>query len=668
MSASRAFLLLSLVAVLLVPTPALSTTGAPVTVWVPFDSETELALLARHLDVWEVHRDGDGGGRLLAWVHPAELAWLDERDVAYALTTPAALGLMAIPDYACYRTVDELYDQLAAWAAAYPGLTELRAIGQSYEGRPLQVLRITNEGDGIARQDRSIDRPVFFLMAGIHGRELIAPEAAMVFIERLLTGYGVDPDITWLLDTQIIEVLVTANPDGHVRNETGEPWPYWRKNANPENGFCGGTSFGIDLNRNSGFAWGNASKEPCEPVYQGPSAVSEVETQALETFVRSLFPDQRPDDLISPAPETTSGLLITLHSYGDLVLWPWGHTYADAPNAAALAQLGQKLAQYNGYVAQQASDLYPASGTTDDFAYGELGIAAYTFEIGDVFDGFYPPCSRYNALIEPNLDAFLYAAKAARAPYLLPSGPDVLDLQTSLVPAQAPSGPTNRLMPPVGPYVQIRAELTDGLSGADAIVTAEAVIGTPVWEPGTGTPLAASDGAFDTDEEVVSGTLSLAGLDPGRHLLLVRGQDAAGNWGPPTADFVTVTYGLTLSPTVQSGVGRSGTSVLYALTVANSGALSQTVTLTHTVGQWSTTLVPTSVIQLPGVSTPVTVTVEIPGATGVRSRVPARSAQVVSDVITVTATSIQAPWLRRDVRLETVALWPRAFLPLVLRP
>jgi hypothetical protein len=37
-----------------------------------------------------------------------------------------------------------------------------------------------------------------------------------------------------------------------------------------------------------------------------------------------------------------------------------------------------------------------------------------------------------------------------------------------------------------------------------------------------------------------SGRFSTAGLAPGRHLVYVRGQDAAGNWGPTTAAWLVV--------------------------------------------------------------------------------------------------------------------------------
>jgi carboxypeptidase T len=509
--------------------PVRSSPAAPVAAWVVFETEAELLQLARHLDIWEVHREG-AAGRLLAGIGSTELTWLASQRFSYTPLDATASAPAAIETTNCYRTVDALYEQLTAWAAAYPDLTELRTIGESYEGRQLLTLRLTNQATGG-------DKPVFFLMAGIHGRELITPEAAMVFIDRILSGYGFEADVTWLLDYGIIEVMVVANPDGHVRNESNPQWPGWRKNTNRTHGTCDETSFGVDLNRNFAFAWGNASTYPCSETYQGPAPISETETQAITDLIRDLYPDQRPDDLVSPAPDTTSGLFITLHSYGDLVLWPWGNSYATAPNAAALSQLGEKFADYNDYIPQQASDLYPASGTTDDFVYGELGIAAYTFEIGSYTDGFFPPCYRYAALIEPNIEAFLYAAKVAHAPYRWPAGPDVVRLTLSL----RDDGEGDDETAP--PTLQIITELDDSRSGGEAIVAAEATIGIPPWLEdldGYRARLHAADGAFDAAQETVSATLSLEGLPSGRHLVFVRGQDAAGNWGAITSDFITL--------------------------------------------------------------------------------------------------------------------------------
>src|ERR1044071_9542027 len=93
--------------------------------------------------------------------------------------------------------------------------------------------------------------------------------------------------------------------------------------------------------------------------------------------------------------------------------------------------MGTKFASYNSFTPEQSTALYPTSGTTDDWAYGELGVAALTFEVGPssaTCGGFFQPIacldggSGGNFWLR-NLPAFMYAARIARAPYQLALGP-----------------------------------------------------------------------------------------------------------------------------------------------------------------------------------------------------------------------------------------------------
>ena len=213
------------------------------------------------------------------------------------------------------------------------------------------------------------------------------------------------------------------------------------------------------------------------------------------------------------------------------MLWPWGFTSVPSPNAAALQTLGRKLAFFNGYTPEQSYWLYTTDGTSDDFAYGELGLAAYTIEMGTTF---FQGCTSFESTIVPqNLPALLYAAKAARSPYLSPAGPETLNLAVT---------------PPVidaGELLQISAVVDDtrfnnsqGNEAVQTITAAEYSIDTPIWQAGATHPLTATDGSFNQTVEGVSATESSGGLGQGRHILYVRGRDAAGNWGPPSAAFL----------------------------------------------------------------------------------------------------------------------------------
>jgi hypothetical protein len=443
-----------------------------------------------------------------------------------------------IPGYPCYRTVEETYLTAATIAAAYPQLAGWIDVGDSWEkttpgGRPgydMMVLKLTNSAIGG-------DKPKLFITAAIHAREYTPAELVTRFAELLVTNYDTDPDITWILDHHEVHLMLQANPDGRKQAEAGL---LWRKNTN--NNYCANTNArGADLNRNFSFYWsgclpsqGCSSGTPCSLSYRGPSAASEPEVQAVQDYMRDIFPDQRADPLTSPAPADATGIYLDIHSFSQLVLWPWGFTHTVAPNGLALQTLGRKFAYFNNYEPDQAIGLYPTDGTTDDFGYGELGVASYTFELGTAF---FQSCSSFESTILPdNLEALLYAAKVVRTPYMTPAGPDALNV------VAAPATIT------VGDPVVLTATINDtrynnsnGAEPSQAIAAAEYYIDTPPWQPGAvAYAMVAADNSFDSTVETVTATVDASGLSAGRHLLFVRGRDAAGNWGAFSAVFLNV--------------------------------------------------------------------------------------------------------------------------------
>ncbi len=71
--------------------------------------------------------------------------------------------------------------------------------------------------------------------------------------------------------------------------------------------------------------------------------------------------------------------------------------------------------------------LYATSGTTDDWAYDDLGIASFTWELDGTGSGcagtFFPLYSCMDAYQANNLPGLVYDAAAARTPYKLSLGP-----------------------------------------------------------------------------------------------------------------------------------------------------------------------------------------------------------------------------------------------------
>ncbi len=427
----------------------------------------------------------------------------------------------SIPRYACYRTVEETFTAAQRIVAQQPNLAEWIDIGDSWQktqnlgGHDLMLLKLTN-------RNTPGSKPKFFIMSGLHAREYTTAEMSLRFAEYLVSNYGKDAEVTWMLDTQEFHFLLHSNPDGRKKAESGLAW---RKNTN--NNFCNNTNTrGIDLNRNFSFLWNTCqggscgSNNECSVTYRGPSVSSEPEVQTIQNYLRANFADVRPPPLSSPAPADTPGLMLDIHSFGRLVLWPFANGVKPANNDAYLA-LGDRLSYFNNYDPRQGSGLYIHDGVSDDFAYGELGVASFTFELGT---SFFQDCATFENNIYPgNLKSLLYAAKVVRAPYLLPSGPEAVNVSAS---------PT--LVAPGG-FVQVIGTVDDGrfkkgLKPAQTIAAARYSIDIPPWQNGAVLlPMSASDGAFNATSESVAASINTTGLSAGRHTVFVQGQDSAGN-------------------------------------------------------------------------------------------------------------------------------------------
>lgn len=125
-----------------------------------------------------------------------------------------------MPDvsYDRYPDHDELGGLLAAFADEFPDLVRLSSIGESYEGRELWLLTVTNHAVG-----EPGEKPALWIDGNIHASEVTASVAIVHLVDQLTSGFGSDPEVTRALDTRTFYLVPRLNPDGAERSLAERP-------------------------------------------------------------------------------------------------------------------------------------------------------------------------------------------------------------------------------------------------------------------------------------------------------------------------------------------------------------------------------------------------------------------------------------------------------------
>jgi murein tripeptide amidase MpaA len=141
---------------------------------------------------------------------------------------------MKIINYDKYYKYDEIKEALQTFAKENPDKAKLEVIGQSYEGRDVFAITITDFNTGEAE-----NKPAMYIDANIHAGEVTGSMAALHLIETLLTSS--DPKVVKLLETRTFYILPRINPDGaelyltspYTLRSSVRPFPNYRKDEDP---------------------------------------------------------------------------------------------------------------------------------------------------------------------------------------------------------------------------------------------------------------------------------------------------------------------------------------------------------------------------------------------------------------------------------------------------
>uniref|UniRef100_A0A7M4E0N0 Carboxypeptidase B2 n=1 Tax=Crocodylus porosus TaxID=8502 RepID=A0A7M4E0N0_CROPO len=228
--------------------------------------------------------------------------------------------------YEQYHSLKEINSWMDHITEKNADILQKICIGSSYEKRPLYVLKVQNK----------TPKNAIWIDCGIHAREWVAPAFCIWFI-------------------------------GHHR--------MWRKSRSRHaNDRCIGT----DMNRNFDAGWcgEGASDNSCQQTYCGPYPESEPEVMAVTSFLKA-----HKDNIKG---------YITIHSYSQMVLFPYSYTMNRSKDHDELQLLAKKAAAAIRKTSRKvyqsgpgAETIYLAPGGSDDWAY-DLGIKySFTFELRD---------------------------------------------------------------------------------------------------------------------------------------------------------------------------------------------------------------------------------------------------------------------------------------------
>jgi murein tripeptide amidase MpaA len=335
----------------------------------------------------------------------------------------------------CYYRYDDLTHLLHDYARENPQLVQVESIGKSYEGRDIWLVTVTNTATGAASE-----KPALWVDGNIHASEVSPSSACLYLLNKVVTEYRKNADITRCLDTRAFYICPRINPDGAewaladepkiIRSST-RPYPY---DEEPLGGLVN-----EDMDGDGRMLWmrlpdpnGQWKQHPNEPrllVRRDPAEVGgqyyrllpegrienydgvEIRLQPKKEGLdlnrnfplewrqeheqrgAGPYPTSEPEiraivHFITGHPNITGG--VTFHTFSGVILRPYG-THPDehfpAEDLWTFQTIGQKGTELTGYPSVSVYHdfrYHPKeviTGVFDDWLYDHFGLYAWTVEL-----------------------------------------------------------------------------------------------------------------------------------------------------------------------------------------------------------------------------------------------------------------------------------------------
>lgn len=336
-----------------------------------------------------------------------------------------------------YYTNQELENLCSKWVNKYPNLVTKSHIGESFEHRPIWLLTLTNNQSG-----PDAEKPAVWIDANIHATEIAGTTVALQIAQALLQEYGVNPNITRIMDNCVYYIVPRVNPDGaelamadiprYIRSGVRPyPWPEQDAGLHEKDIDRDGRILLMRF-RDPNGDWKISELDPRLMVRRSPidnsgeyyrlwpeGILREFDgyvvkyAQPVEglDFNRNFPFEWRTEDAQSGAgpypvsePETRAivdfvcnhpniNLAITYHTFSRVILRPFSTKSDDEMETEDLwvskkiGEIGSKLTGYRCANTFQEFKYSPKEITTggfDDWIFDHLGIFAYTIELWDM--------------------------------------------------------------------------------------------------------------------------------------------------------------------------------------------------------------------------------------------------------------------------------------------